>query len=125
MAWGSNLPEQHPIIYWRLKEAMEKRKFPLIVVDPRVTMFAQFADIHLLATPGTDLVLQNALAHVILAEGLEDRAYIDAHTNGIEAWAAGVKDCDPDSAAKICGIDADTIRHVARLYAKADSAMNI
>ncbi|MDP1533481.1 MAG: molybdopterin-dependent oxidoreductase, partial [Rubrivivax sp.] len=43
MAFGSNLPEQHPIIYWRLKEALEKRRFPLIVVDPRVTMLAQFA----------------------------------------------------------------------------------
>ena len=57
MAFGSNLPEQHPIIYWRLKEALEKRKFPLIVVDPRVTMLAQFADIHLPITPGTDTVL--------------------------------------------------------------------
>ncbi len=125
MAWGSNLPEQHPIIYWRLKEALEKRKFPLIVVDPRVTMFAQFADIHLPITPGTDLVLQNALAHVILAEGLEDRDYINAHTKGIEDMEACVKDYDPESAAKICGIDADTIRHVARLYAKADKAMSI
>ncbi len=125
MAWGSNLPEQHPIIYWRLKEALEKRKFPLIVVDPRVTMFAQFADIHLPVTPGTDLVLQNALMHVILSEGLEDRAYIDAHTNGIEELEACVKDYDPVTASRICGIDEDTIRNVARLYAKSNSAMSI
>ena len=57
IAWGSNLPEQHPIIYWRFKEAQEKRHFPLIVVDPRVTMLAQNADIHLPITPGTDVVL--------------------------------------------------------------------
>ena len=125
MAWGSNLPEQHPIIYWRLKEALEKRKFPLIVVDPRVTMFAQFADIHLPVTPGTDLVLQNALMHVILSEGLEDRAYINAHTNGIEELEACVKDYDPVTASRICGIDEDTIRNVARLYAKSNSAMSI
>ncbi len=125
IAWGSNLPEQHPVIYWRLKEALEKRKFPLIVVDPRVTMFAQFADIHLPITPGTDVVLQNALMHVILKEGLEDRAYINAHTKGIEALEACVKDYDPTTAARICGIDEDTIRHVARLYAKAGSAMSI
>lgn len=125
IAWGSNLPEQHPVIYWRLKEALEKRKFPLIVVDPRVTMFAQFADIHLPITPGTDVVLQNALIHVILKEGLEDRAYINAHTKGIEAVEACVKDYDPTTAARICGIDEDTIRHVARLYAKAKSAMSI
>ena len=84
IAWGSNLPEQHPIIYWRLKDAQEKRQFPLIVVDPRVTIFAQNADIHLAITPGTDVVLQNALIHVILNEGLEDRDYINANTNGFD-----------------------------------------
>ncbi len=125
LAFGSNLPEQHPIIYWRLKEALEKRKFPVIVVDPRVTMFAQFADIHLPITPGTDLVLLNSLAHVIFAEGLEDKEYIKQNCNGYEEFAELVKDYDPVSAAKICGIDEDTIRNVARLYAKAGSAMAI
>ena len=125
IAFGSNLPEQHPIIFWRMKEAMEKRKFPLIVVDPRVTMLAQMADMHLPITPGTDVVLLNALAHVILNEGLADREYIDAHTHGYEEFKTLVQSYDPVSAAKICGIDEDTIRHVARLYAKAGVAMSI
>lgn len=125
MAFGSNLPEQHPIIYWRLKEALEKRKFPLIVVDPRVTMLAQFADIHLPITPGTDLVLLNSLAHVIINEGLHDQAYIDRCTVGFEDMKALVQEYDPTSAAKICGIDEDTIRLVARTYAKAGKAMSI
>lgn len=125
IAFGSNLPEQHPIIYWRMREAREQRKFPLIVVDPRVTMLAQFADMHLPITPGTDVVLINALLYVILDEGLEDRDYIGRHTNGIEAVEACVKDYDPVSAAKICGIDEDTIRTVARLYARAGAAMSI
>tara|TARA_R110002074_G_scaffold401634_1_gene600641 strand:+ start:24375 stop:26579 length:2205 start_codon:yes stop_codon:yes gene_type:complete len=125
MAWGSNLPEQHPIIYWRLQEAREKRDFPLIVIDPRVTMLAQKADIHLAVTPGTDLVLMNALMYVILNEGLEDSAYIEANTVGIEELRAEVQNYDPTSAAAICGIDEDTIRNVARIYAKAGSAMSI
>lgn len=125
IAWGSNLPEQHPIIYWRLKEALEKRKFPVIVVDPRVTIFAQNADIHLPITPGTDVVLQNALIHVIIKEGLEDRDYINANTNGFDELAKEVENYDPTSAAKICGIDEDTIRTVARLYGKAKRAMSI
>ncbi len=125
MAFGSNLPEQHPIIYWRLKEALEKRKFPIIVVDPRVTMFAQFADIHLPITPGTDCVLINAMLYVILDEGLEDKAYIEAHTDGIEAMRELVKDYDPKVAQHICGIDEDRIRTVARLYAGAGAAMSI
>lgn len=125
IAWGSNLPEQHPIIYWRMKEAQERRGFPLIVVDPRVTMLAQNADRHLPITPGTDVVLQNALMHVILQEGLQDQAYIDANTTGLEALRAEVQKYDPVTAAKICGIDEDSIRHVARLFANAGAAMQI
>ena len=125
IAWGSNLPEQHPIIYWRMKEAQEKRNFPLIVIDPRVTMLAQNADIHLTITPGTDVVLQNALMHVILNEGLQDREYIENNTNGIAALKTEVDKYDPATASKICGIDEDTIRVVARLFAKAGAAMQI
>lgn len=125
LAVGSNLPEQHPVIYWRMREARERRGFPLIVVDPRVTMLAQQADMHLPIQPGTDVVLLNALAHVILAEGLADQAYIDAHTEGFEAFKALVAQYDPVSAARICGIDEDTIRNVARLYARAPAAMTI
>lgn len=125
IAFGSNLPEQHPIIYWRMKEAREKRNFPLIVVDPRVTMFAQFADMHLPITPGTDVVLLNALMHVMLDEGLEDRDYINKYTTGIKEVEELVAGYDPVTAAKICGIDEDTIRNVARLYANADAAMSI
>jgi assimilatory nitrate reductase catalytic subunit len=125
IAFGSNLPEQHPIIYWRLKMALEKRKFPVIVVDPRVTMFAQMADIHLPVKPGTDLVLLNALAHVILKENLHKREYIEAHTSGFEEFSKLVAQYDPTTAAGICGIDEDTIRNVARLYAKAGAAMSI
>ncbi len=131
LAFGSNLPEQHPIIYWRLNEVLERRdreglaRFPIIVVDPRVTMFAQAADIHLPISPGTDLVLLNALAHVILQEGLADMDYIQAHTEGYEAFSTLVQEYDPESASMICGIDAETIRKVARMYAKADAAMTI
>jgi len=125
LAIGSNLPEQHPIIYWRMHEAREKRHFPLIVVDPRVTMLAQNADMHLPISPGTDVVLLNSLAHVILEEGLQDEDYIRAHTIDFDAFRATVADYDPLTASKICGIDEDTIRNVARLYAQASSAMTI
>lgn len=125
LAIGSNLPEQHPIIYWRLQRALEKRKFPLIVVDPRVTMLAQKADIHLPITPGTDLVLLNSLAHVILDEGLEDSAFIESRTSDYESFSKLVEQYDPISSSRICGIDEDTIRNVARIYANAGAAMTI
>lgn len=125
MAFGSNLPEQHPVLYWRLKEAREKRHFPMIVVDPRVTMLAQWADIHLPITPGTDCVLLNSMMYVIFDEGLEDESYINAHTNGIEKLRKTVAQYNPKTAQKICGIDEDTIRNVARIYAKAPASMSI
>ena len=62
------------------------------------------------------------LIHVILNEGLEDRDYINANTNGFDELAKEVQNYDPTSAAKICGIDEDTIRTVARLYAKANAS---
>jgi len=125
LAFGSNLPEQHPIIFWRLREELEKRKFPVIVIDPRVTMFAQMADIHLAINSGTDLVLLNALSHVILKEGLENTDYIKAHTEGFDEFAALVEEYDPLTASRICGIDPDTIRNVARMYGKSGKAMTI
>jgi anaerobic selenocysteine-containing dehydrogenase len=125
IAWGSNLPEQHPIIYWRMKEAQEKRNFPLIVVDPRVTMLAQNAQLHLPIVPGTDVVLMNAMMHIIFKEGLEDARYIGANTVGIEALRLEVEKYDPVTASRICGIDEDTIRVVARIFANAGAAMQI
>ena len=120
LAFGSNLPEQHPIIYWRLKEALEKRKFPVVVVDPRVTMFAQFADIHLPITPGTDLVLLNSLCHVILEDGLHDDAFIRAHTTGFEAFVETVANYDPGTAARSA---ASTRTPSARLHASTARRM--
>ncbi len=125
MAFGSNLPEQHPIIYWRLKEAREKRDFPIIVVDPRVTMLAQFADIHLPITPGTDCVLINSMLQVIFSEQLQDSEYIEKHTQGFEALKKVCEKFPPEIAQHQCGIDEDTIRQVARLYANAGAAMSI
>ncbi len=125
LALGSNLPEQHPIIYYRLKEARDRRPFPMIVVDPRVTMLAQMADIHLPVTPGTDLALLNAMAHVILKEGLQDEAYIRAHTNGFDNFKKLIEECSPEKAEAICGITADLIRKTARIYAEANAAMTI
>jgi anaerobic selenocysteine-containing dehydrogenase len=108
-----------------MKEAQEKKGFPLIVIDPRVTMLAQNADRHLTVTPGTDVVLMNAMMHVILDEGLEDRHYIETNTNGIETLETEVEKYDPTTSSKICGIDEDTIRLVARQLAKANAAMQI
>jgi assimilatory nitrate reductase catalytic subunit len=63
--------------------------------------------------------------HVIINEELQDQAYIDAHTQGFDEIKSLVQDYNPKSAQHVCGIDEDTIRSVARLYAKAPAAMSI
>ena len=61
----------------------------------------------------------------ILDEGLADDAYIKAHTEGYDAFSELVQEYDPESASKICGINADMIRKVARIYANAGAGMSI
>lgn len=125
LAVGSNLTEQHPLIFNRLRKSLDKKKFPLIVIDPRVTMLAQMADYHLPVKPGTDLVLLNAFANLILAEGLEKSDYIKKHTTGFDEFQDSLKKYTPEHASSVCGIDAGLIRKAALLYARAESALAI
>ncbi len=113
---GSNTTEAHPIIAMEMKRA-RRRGAKLVVADPRRIWLAEQADLHLQLRPGTDVWLINAIAHVILAEGLEDRAFIDAHTEGIDALRAVVEKYTPKEAEKITGVPADDIRTAARWYA--------
>jgi len=87
-------------------------------------MLAQFADIHLPITPGTDTVLINAMMHVIFQDGLQDDDYIAKYTTH-RRTARLLADYDPKTTQHICGIDEDRIRTVARIYARAPAAMSI
>jgi len=73
--------------------------------------------------PGRDVALLSAMLHVIISEGLHDKQYVQAHTQDFAALAENVKDFPPEKMAPICGVDADTIRVVARKYARAESAI--
>lgn len=91
----------------------------MVVVDPRRTETADIADTHLFVRPGTDAYLLLALIETVVAEGLTRPAeYVD----GMDAVAAAVADFTPDAVAETVGIDADTIRSLARDLAAADSA---
>ena len=83
---GSNMAWAHPVLFRRLEDArraMPQQKW--IVVDPRRTETAEAADLHLQILPGTDVALFNGMLHLLLWEGLVDRAYIDAPHRGFEA----------------------------------------
>jgi formate dehydrogenase major subunit/formate dehydrogenase alpha subunit len=113
---GSNTTEAHPIIAMEMKRAV-RRGATLIVADPRSIWLTQIADIHMQLKPGTDVWLLNAMAHVIINEGLVDREFIEAHTEGFEAVERVVQDYTPEKAEKITGVPADLIRQSARIYA--------
>jgi formate dehydrogenase major subunit len=73
--------------------------------------------------PDTDVALLNAMMHVIVEEGLVDQTFVDARTEGFEALRDNVRGYSPEAMAPLCGIDAATIREVARLYATSRASM--
>ena len=95
----------------------------LYVVDPRRTGTAQWADAWLGVNVGSDIALSNAMAHEILALGLENKTFIERATSGFEAYRASVAACTPQRAEETTGVPAEVIRRVAREYACAERAM--
>ncbi len=116
---GSNTTEAHPVLALRMKTAL-RRGAKLIVADPRRTWLAERAHIHLPIKPGTDIPLLNAMANVILSEGLQNHAYVENLTENFEEMKAGAEAWPPERAAEVCGVNADDIREAARIYATTD-----
>jgi formate dehydrogenase major subunit len=119
---GSNTTESHPVLSLQMKAAVRKDGAKLILVDPRKIELAQFAHLHLRHVPGTDVAVVNALANVILTEGLHDQDFIDTRTEGFEAYRESIRDWTPERAALISGVPAEDIVKAARLYGQAKSA---
>ncbi|MBL8309665.1 MAG: formate dehydrogenase subunit alpha [Burkholderiales bacterium] len=119
---GANPSSNHPVAASWIKNAI-KRGARLVLADPRQTPLARFAEWHLQFRPDTDVALLNGLLHVIVHEGLTDPAFIAARVNGFDALKASIADATPERMADICGIDAATIRAVARAYATSKASM--
>lgn len=94
-----------------------------IVIDPRRTELAAKATLHLQPVPGTDMIVANAILHVLVAEDRCDRAYIAARTNGFEDVRRVTEREFPERAERRSGVPADAIRAAARLLAEAPSAI--
>ena len=118
---GSNTSEAHPIIAMEMKRAVH-RGATLVVADPRAIWMTTIAERHLRLAPGTDVWLLNAIAHVIISEGLADEAFIADNTEGFERVRSTVATYTPEEAEKITGVAADDIRWVARRYATTKKA---
>jgi formate dehydrogenase major subunit len=119
---GANPTENHPVAATYFKQAA-KNGAQLIVMDPRGQVLRRYAKHMLQFRPGTDVALLNAFMNVIVSEGLYDRQYVEANTQDFELIKEHVRDFTPEQMAPICGIDADTIRTVARTFGKASRAM--
>jgi predicted molibdopterin-dependent oxidoreductase YjgC len=120
--WGSNARAAHPIFFHHVLRALD-RGAKLIVVDPRRTETAEFADLWLGIDVGTDIALSNAIAHEILAGDLQNRSFIERATENFETYAESVAEWTPERGAEVTGVPAEVIREVAHTYAKADRAM--
>nr|WP_157268600.1 formate dehydrogenase subunit alpha [Azohydromonas aeria] len=120
---GANPTVNHPVAATFIKNAVDAGTTTLIIADPRRQQLSRRAKWHLQFRPDTDVALLNGLLHVIIAEGLTDEAFIAARVNGYEQLKASVAESTPERMAEICGIPAETIREVARSYARARSAM--
>jgi len=114
---GANTTETHPVFGALIKRAVSKGA-RLIVADVRRTELADLADIHLQMMPGTDVVLYNAMLNHVIAAGLVDRTFIEGRTHDFEKVKESVAGYTPESAAKITGIPAVTIRAAAEMYAR-------
>ena len=119
---GANPTGNHPVAATFFKNAV-KNGAKLIVMDPRGQALSRHATHMLRFKAGGDVALLNAIMHVIVAEDLVDHNYIAGYTEGFEALAEHLKAFTPEAMAPVCGIEPETVRTVARLLGRADSAM--
>ncbi len=122
MIIGARPTVNHPVAATFIKNAAKAGK-KLILMDPYRSDLARHATHYLQFRPDTDVPMLNSLMHVIIAEELHDKAYIETYTEGFEALARAVADYSPERVAPICGVPAETLRAVARAYATAARSM--
>lgn len=135
---GSNMAEAHPVVFRRImKRKMEPPELVKVInADPRVSPTSRIADLHLQFKPGTDLALLNAMAYVIIEEGLYDEEFISKYANfrkgkekkkvSFDEYKDFVKEFTPEKASKLCGgnITPDKIRQAARWFARSEGTMS-
>ena len=119
---GANPTVNHPVAATFIKNAAKKGA-TLIVIDPRRQALSRHAYKHLAFRPGSDVAMLNAMLNVIIEEKLYNEDYISAFTENFEALKANIAQFTPEAMAPVCGVDAHTLREVARLYARARAAI--
>lgn len=119
---GTNMTEAHPVAATFLKNAVRKGA-KLVVVDPRRHALVDFADIHCQIKVGTDIAFLNGLMHVLIAENLYDRNFVETKCDNFPAFKTKIMEYPPERASQISGVKVETIREVAHLLAAVKPAM--
>ncbi|MEW8316788.1 MAG: formate dehydrogenase subunit alpha [Candidatus Thiodiazotropha endolucinida] len=119
---GSNTTENHPVAATFIKNQVNSGK-TLIVMDPRRTTIAGHATHFLQFKPDTDVALLNAIMHAVIEQGLVDKEFVHNRTSGYEILEEHLSSFTPEAMEHLCGIDAGTIREVARLYASSKASI--
>ena len=119
--WGSNARETHPIYFHHVLKGV-RNGARLIVVDPRRTPTAEWADLWLGLDVGSDIALANAVGREIIASGLIHRPFIERATVGFEEYRAAVENYTLERAERLTGVPASAIRELAHAYGTADRA---
>src|SRR3954447_3201629 len=119
---GANPIENHPVAATFFKQAAN-RGAKLVVMDPRGQALKRHAWRMMQFKNGADVAMLNAMLNVIVEEKLYDQQYIQTYVEGFDAWKETIKAFTPEEMAPICGIEADTLREVARAFARAKSAI--
>lgn len=119
---GSNMTEAHPVVATYVKNGVANGA-ELYVADPRRNGLARIANLHLPIKVGSDIAFLNALMNVLITEKLYDKKYVDSCCTGFDKLKKKVLEYPPERSAPICGIDAKTIRHLARRMAAVRPVM--
>ncbi len=119
---GANPVVNHPVAATWIKNAVKKGT-RLILADPRRSELARHATHYLQFKSDTDVALLNAMMHTIIEEGLVAERFVADRTSGFAEIRDNVAPFSPEAMAPICGIDAETIRTVARMFATSRAAM--
>lgn len=123
MVIGANPTDAHPVTGAKIKQQAMKGK-TLIVIDPRRTELARYAQYHLQLRPGTNVALLNMMLYYIITEGLEDKDFINSRTEGYEEFKQQVLRQDINELEKVTGVKKELVREAALAYAKAERAMS-
>ena len=119
---GANPVSNHPVAATWMKNAV-RNGTKLILADPRRSELARHAAYYLQFKPDSDVAMLNAIMHTIVEEGLVAQSFIDDRTSGYAELRDNVARFSPEAMAPICGIDAKTLREVARLFATSKASM--